>query len=328
MVKLTVKWLAGGGALGLLVVLGAYVGWRYGDDARPERLDRQDSRTREHLAITGTPIFFFGDLYLDGRSHWLSRQFERSRQVFRQFSGSRGTKVTARIHPEPYTSGVWVERLDEESAQERVAAETRSVESEVTFQVEGVEPRKLLFFLACANFVDKVDHDVSRKRRHFFPPLEEAPEDVGWLPRLESRQCLTRDTWAGSLLARPTDVYFINKVARDDDVYTLTYQVWRDCGGENHARIRLSSGQYTLKAIAGATLVHLRSFFRGQDIPPGFDALVERMTGDFYEKLSATIRKLAPAWAPTGEARRWIRELAELGSSAAARSGPNSVADR
>ena len=304
---MAIKWFVGVGALLLLISLGMALPWGDGrDGTHAIHLDPDRQRSGEHLQVTGTPLFFFGNLYLDGRSNWLARQFLLERQQFSTFAVPEGLTFVSKIHREPFTYGSWLDLLGEDLASLRSLTEKEAIESRVSFVVEDVDPQRMVRFLACSDFVERIGGDASRQRERFYAPFTTPPEGLDVLPKLSSHQFLTHDKWSGSLLARPTDVYFVNEVKKFRDIYSLVYEVWKDCGSQKHAPVRMSSGQYVVGKAPEGSLVHLQCYFRGQDIPPGFDGLVYLKTRQYFEELRQVVIEQAPGWQPDAPAREWI----------------------
>jgi hypothetical protein len=288
----------------LLTVFAAWI-WR-GDNSLGEDILRRDrSRASAATSLTGAPLFEFGNLYLDGRSAWLRKRFQRDRKELISRAIPQAATVTSKVHREPFTEGPWLAALDGALARQRRETEEQAVESTATCFFPGVEPGRLLCLIATSNFQEAVEGNGECRREIFFPDTGTPPADLEELPALGGNRFLTRERYRRPL-AMPTDLYFVNEIARDGEVHYLVYEAWRNMGDASHAAVRLASGQYALAARKGGALLHLHSFYSGQAIPPLMERVVESMAADFYRDLLKTLGRLTPSWEPPARAHAWM----------------------
>lgn len=274
------------------------------------RRDQPQGAVESPSILTGQPLFVFGNLYLDGRGIWLRERFQGDRRGLISRSIPDAPVISPKVHRKPFTEGSWVGQLDDELARQRQETETHTVETEVICFLPAVKPRHLLFAVSAAGLQMEIEKDDTFQRQTFFPPLTSPPADLDELPSLGTHQFLTREK-CRQPLAMPTDIYLLNEVGRDDEVYYLVYEAWRNVGDDSHANVRLSSGQLALTQRDGGTLVHLHNYYSGQKIPPLMERLVEGMTTTFYEKLVRSLKTAAPTWKPSQPEQAWISRLSD-----------------
>ena len=316
-----VKWVGG---FGLCAVLGfgGYSWWMRDDGAGVPDALRQagggssgvgEGAAREVSVVDGglRPLFRFGHAYLDGRSHWLREKFLAGRRAFFGAAdvepgsvqlGSEYFECEVVVHREPFTEGDWMAALGEDSVELRELTEKQTVEARVEFRVDGVEPRRLLAYIAASDYRSRLDD--GRVLVEWTWPGDEAPVGcVEPLPPLNERRFLTHETWSRAL-AKPTDVWFINELFVEEEGPSLVYEAWRNCGDEGHATVRLASGNYRARAVEGGSILSIHTFYSGQAIPPMMQAIVRRMTTSYFRTVAKTFRKNAPDWQPLAAAAR------------------------
>ena len=140
-------------------------------------------------------------------------------------------------------------------------------------------------------------------------PLSTPLPDLSVVPELEPSQFLSRELWLGKFGSNPTDAYYISELQRSGGICFLTYEVWKNCGGGEHTPLLLASGQYTLRALDGGSVVHLHSFYKGQSFPALVKLWVVERTRTFYKNFSSRIRELSPSWRPDSRTREWAEDL-------------------
>lgn len=257
---------------------------------------------------SGRSLFSFGNPYLDGRSSWLTARFREAREVLRKTEVPGEPLVECNVLRAPFTTGPWLDSLDETLKRHRAETESQAVKSRLVFFVHDMRPIDLLLYFAASEFFERIPGEGTIDEENFFPFLEKKPEDLESLPRLEPNQWLSRLRWARPL-AMPTATYYINAIFRDGDCLSFVHEAWRNIGGPDHAPVRLGSGQYAFVAREGGTVVQVGDYYSGQAIPPLMDGLAVGMTVEFYRKMARTVTEGVPGWKPPREVVGWFRSL-------------------
>lgn len=253
-------------------------------------------------------LFAFGNAYLDGRSAWFLERFQEDRRAVEEAPLPEECVVECEVHRGPFTEGAWVGDLDEELARHRRETEGQAVESRTTFFVKDVPPRELLLYLTGSKFSERVPGEGTLEQTTLFPPLAGVPEGLQSVPDLEPHHFLTRQRWRRPL-AQPTDVTYVNAMFRDGECLAWIYEAWRNCGGSDHAIVRMASGQYAVAPRDGGSLVRITSYYSGQSIPPLMDLLVVNMTAAFYRKVATLVGEEVRTWTAAPDHRERLRKL-------------------
>ncbi len=255
--------------------------------------------------LTGEPLFPFGNLYLDGRSAWLRRQFATDRETLLGLTDSPPEfECTPVVFRDPFTEGAWVAELVAEDIELREAVEGQTVDTAAAFVIEGIEPLELLLFIACSDYRGLLD-DGKVDVEWIFPGETPPDECLSPAPDLAPQQMLTHERWKRPL-ASPTDVWFVNDLRPDGDCQYMVYEAWRNCGDDSHASVRLNSGQYAVVPCAQGTAIRIHNYYSGQAIPPLMGGIVVSMTKSYYRRVEKTLQEHAPTWEPSDRARQWF----------------------
>lgn len=256
-------------------------------------------------SLAGDPLFPFGNLYLDGRSHWTGLRFAEDRAGLTNRAARAVPEIEPRVWREPFTSGPWVEHLDAPLAEMRRATESKAVETRLVVLVPEASPEHLVGFLACGAVASRVDGEGDLVQDYWFPPDDDLPAVLARRPELGPREWLSRQRWARPM-ARPTDVFYLNRLDRSGDVLHYTYEAWENGQGEDLAVVGCAAGQWAVAARGDGAIACLRSYYSGQSIPPLMDALVERMTSSFYENLVDVVQEEVVDWTPDERIAGWL----------------------
>jgi hypothetical protein len=275
------------------------------DPVTGESLATSDAR----FPLIGAPVT---DPYERARRKWLEETFGRQVLVPDEIVGSSEDSIEVRVHSEPFTQGTEVSRLDEAARAARAEAETLVVESRVRFRVEGVDPDHLALFFAFSGFVVRLGKPGERSIETFLTYAEAAPRFDCKLPdglELGRDEYLVRESWKGGGLAKPTDVWLMQRLLVEEQRTAIIYDLLRNCGSEDHARVRFLSGRTTVIGGASGTIVDLHTFYRGQDFPSLFSGFVVGKTESYFRDFIREVKEFARSWRPGDRERAWAAAL-------------------